>query len=62
LKEIGKPIEKSKIENLVTLLKLTPFVGFLAIAEKIHSTQGNFPSLTSFQHKHWSLLETLPCL
>jgi hypothetical protein len=34
LKKFGKLIEKSKIENLVTLLQLTPLVGFLAIAEK----------------------------
>jgi hypothetical protein len=43
LKKFGKPIEKSKIENLVTLLQLTPLVGLLAMAEKIHSTRGNFP-------------------
>jgi hypothetical protein len=62
LKEIGKPIEKSKIENLVTLLQLTPLVGFLAMAEKIQSTRGNFPSLVSFQLKYWLVLETLSCL
>jgi hypothetical protein len=43
LKKFGKPIEKSKIENLATLLKLTPLVGFLAMAGKIQSTLGNFP-------------------
>jgi hypothetical protein len=43
LKKFGKPIEKSKIENLVTLLQVTPFVGFLAMAEKIWSTRGNSP-------------------
>jgi hypothetical protein len=43
LKKFGKPIEKSKIENLVTLPQLTPLVGFLAMAEKIRSTRGNFP-------------------
>jgi hypothetical protein len=42
LKEIGKPIEKSEIENLVTLLQLTPHAKFLAMAEKIQSTRGNF--------------------
>jgi hypothetical protein len=31
-----------KIENLVTLLQLTPLVGFLAMAEKIQSSRGNF--------------------
>jgi hypothetical protein len=34
LKNFGKPIEKCKIENLATLLQLTPLVGFLAMAEK----------------------------
>jgi hypothetical protein len=44
LKKFGKSIEKSKIENLVvTMLQLTPFVEFLAMAEKIRSTRGNFP-------------------
>jgi hypothetical protein len=62
LKKFGKSIEKSKIENLVTLLQLTPLVGFLAMAEKIRSTRGNFPQLTSFQFKYWSVLETLPRL
>jgi hypothetical protein len=62
LKKIEKPIEKSKIENLVTLLQLTPLVGFLAMTEKIPNTRGNFPSLTSFQLKYWLVLKTLPCL
>jgi hypothetical protein len=35
LKKIEKPIKKSKIEKLVTLLQLAPLVGFLAMAEKI---------------------------
>jgi hypothetical protein len=43
LKKLEKPIEKSKIENLVTLLQLTPLVGFLVMAGKIRSTRGNFP-------------------
>jgi hypothetical protein len=43
LKEVGQPIEKSKIENLVTLLQLTPLVGFPAMAEKIRGTRGNVP-------------------
>jgi hypothetical protein len=43
LKKFGKPIEKSKFENLVTLLQLTPLVGFLAMTEKICSTRENFP-------------------
>jgi hypothetical protein len=43
LKKFGKSIEKSKIENLVTLLQLTPFGGFLTMAEKIRSTRENFP-------------------
>jgi hypothetical protein len=42
LKKFEKSIEKSKIENLVTLLQLTPHVGFLAMAEKIRSTRGKF--------------------
>jgi hypothetical protein len=48
LKKFGKPIKKSKIENLVTLLQLTPSVGFLAMAEKIRSIRypGKF-SLTN---------------
>jgi hypothetical protein len=41
LKKSGKPIEKSKIENLVTPLQLTR-LGFLAIAEKFRSTRGDF--------------------
>jgi hypothetical protein len=60
LKKFGKPIEKSKFENLVTLLQLTPFVEFLAMAEKNQSTRQNFPSLTSFQLNYWPVLETLP--
>jgi hypothetical protein len=43
LKKFGKPIEKSKIENLATLLHFTPPVGFPAMAEKIQGTRGNFP-------------------
>jgi hypothetical protein len=43
LKKFGKSIEKSKIENLVTLLQLTPRVGFLAMAGKIRTTRENFP-------------------
>jgi hypothetical protein len=39
LKKFGKPIEKSKIENLATLHQLTPLVGFLAMAEKFWSTR-----------------------
>jgi hypothetical protein len=35
LKKFGKPIKKSKIENLATLLQRTPAVGFPAMAEKI---------------------------
>jgi hypothetical protein len=33
LKKIGKPIEKIKIENIVTLPQLTPLIGFLAMGE-----------------------------
>jgi hypothetical protein len=36
-------IKKSKFENRVTLLQLTPLVGFLAMAQKIQSTRENFP-------------------
>jgi hypothetical protein len=43
LEKIGKPIEKSKIEILVTLLQLTLLVGFLPMAGKIRSTRRNFP-------------------
>jgi hypothetical protein len=43
LKKFGKSIEKSKIENLVTLLQLIRLVGFSAMAEKIQSTRENFP-------------------
>jgi hypothetical protein len=43
LKKFGKPIKKSKIENLVTLLQLTPLVGFLPMAEEIRNTSENFP-------------------
>ncbi len=57
LKKFGKSIEKSKIEKLVTLLQLTPFVEFLAKAGKIRSTRENFPQLTSFQLKYLSVLE-----
>ncbi len=32
------------------------------MAEKIRSTRGNIPQLTSFQLKYWSVFETLPCL
>jgi hypothetical protein len=42
LKKFRNPIEKSKIENLVTLLQLTALVEFPAMAEKIRSTRGNF--------------------
>jgi hypothetical protein len=52
MKKIGKPIEKSKIENLVTLLQLTPFVGFLEMVGKIRSIRENFPLLTSFKLKY----------
>jgi hypothetical protein len=52
LEKFGKSIKKSKIENLVTLLQLAPLVGFLAMAEKIRSTWGNFPLLTSFYLKY----------
>jgi hypothetical protein len=62
LKKFGKPIEKSKIENLVTLLQFTPLVGFIAMAEKIRNTRENFSSLTSFQLKYWSVLKTLSFL
>ncbi len=41
LKEFGKPIEKFKIENLVT--QLTPLVLFLAIAKKFQSIRGIIP-------------------
>jgi hypothetical protein len=43
LENFEKPIKKSKIENLVALLQLTPLVGFLPIAGKIRSTRENFP-------------------
>jgi hypothetical protein len=43
LKKFGKPIEKFKIENLVTLFQLTPHVGFIAMSGKILSTRQNFP-------------------
>jgi hypothetical protein len=46
LKKFEKPNEKSKIENLVTLLQLTPLVGFPAMAGKIRSTCKKF-SLTN---------------
>jgi hypothetical protein len=42
LEKFGKPIEKSKIENLVTLPHLTPLVGFLPMAGKIRSTRRSF--------------------
>jgi uncharacterized protein YybS (DUF2232 family) len=45
LEKFGKSIEKSKIENLVTLLQLTPLVGFLAMAEKIRSTRSIMPKI-----------------
>jgi hypothetical protein len=35
LKKFGKPIEKSEIKNLDTLLQITPLVGFPAMAGKI---------------------------
>jgi hypothetical protein len=41
-KNFGIPIKKSKFENLATLLRLTPLVGFLAMAVKIRSTRGKF--------------------
>jgi hypothetical protein len=40
--KFGKPIKKSKIENVVTLLQLTPLVEFLPMAGKIRSTSENF--------------------
>jgi hypothetical protein len=43
LEKFGKPIEKFKIENLVTLLQLRPPVGFLAMAGKIQSSRENIP-------------------
>jgi hypothetical protein len=43
LKKIDKPIVKSKIEKLVTLLRLPPLVEFLAMVEKIRSIRGNIP-------------------
>jgi hypothetical protein len=46
LKKFEKPIEKSKSENLLTLLQLTPLVGFLAMAEKIPKFPRKF-SLTN---------------
>jgi hypothetical protein len=55
LKKFGKPIEKSKIENLVTLLQLTPLAGFLAMAEKIRSTRENFPYLTRIVGVSWKV-------
>jgi hypothetical protein len=51
-KKYGKPIKKFKVENLVTLLQLTPLAGFPAMAEKIRSTRGNFLQLTSIQLKY----------
>jgi hypothetical protein len=47
LKKFEKAIEKSQFENLVTLLQLTPPVGFLPMAEKIRNARKNFPSLAS---------------
>jgi hypothetical protein len=44
----GKPIEKSKNENLVTLPQLTPLLGFSVMAEKIQSARKKFSQLTSF--------------
>jgi hypothetical protein len=43
LKKIGKPIEKSKIESLVTLLQLTRLAGFLPMAGKIRGNRENVP-------------------
>jgi hypothetical protein len=43
LKKFGKPIKKSKIEDLATLLQLTPLVVFLPMAGKIRNTRENFP-------------------
>jgi hypothetical protein len=62
LKKFEKPIKKSKIENLATLLQLAPLVGFLPTAGKIRRTRENFPSLTSFCLKYWLVLEFLTCL
>jgi hypothetical protein len=42
LKKFGKPIKYSKIENLVTLLQITPLVGFLTMAGKNRSIRENF--------------------
>jgi hypothetical protein len=56
LKKFEKSIEKSKIENLATLLQPTPLIGFLAMAEKIRSTRENFAQLTSFQRQYCSVL------
>jgi hypothetical protein len=42
MKKFGKPIEKSKIENLTTLLQLSALVEFLTMAGKIRSTRENF--------------------
>jgi hypothetical protein len=52
LKKFEKPIEKSKIENLATLLQFPSLAGFPAMAEKIQSTRGNFTQVTSFQVKY----------
>ncbi len=62
MNKFGNLLEKSKIDNLVTLFQLTPLVGFLPMAGKICSTRENFPKLTSFQLKYWLVLETLTCL
>jgi hypothetical protein len=35
LENLWKNLEKSEIENLATLLQLTPLVGFPAMARKI---------------------------
>jgi hypothetical protein len=61
LKKIGKPIEKSKIEILVTLLQLTPLVGFPAMAEKIlfNYTQKNFTC--TIQGNYENVLVSLQC-
>jgi hypothetical protein len=40
-------MEKSKVENLATLLQLTSLVGFITMVGKIRNTRENFPSLTT---------------
>jgi hypothetical protein len=48
LKKIEKPIEKSKFENLVTLLQLTPLVDFWQWREKFEVPAEIFHKLLAF--------------